>query len=595
MTDEARGKVYSKDYWDIVLGQVRRRPSAMIALGLLVLLYAVAIYAPLLANDRPFLFEGTDATAYKKARRELLPVTAGLLATAKGGEAAFDATLAAEEARGAALSGKERDEWLRQREQRVRTFDDELATERQALALRLDAMRKQLAPSDRGPLDELSEAADEVVALSLSDDLAGVEARAASVEALAQRARSECDVAKEGGTEGVVLVPFREFPALQSITGAELYFMALWALVLSFPLWNTLVNRVFLGGRRDRIRRARRPKLAAMALLPLLAVPLASEQAGGDGLLSSGYKAGLASGAMAATDAVFPPVAFGMAEQNLTEIFRPPTWAPSSRISEDGYYETGARSARVDEMTGMAIRGEVVDVRHAEPERNAAWRHPLGTDSLGRDILSRMIWGARVSLSVGLVSTLILVLIGTVLGSLAGFFGGWVDLVISRVIEVFQCFPVFFLILIVVAFVGQGILYIMLAIGLFRWTGVARLVRGEFIRLREQDFVVASEALGASSMRTIFRHVLPNALGPVLVSATFSVASGILTESALSFLGFGVKLPVPSWGSLLIESSSVEHWWIQVFPGLFIFLTVVLYNLFGEGVRDALDPRLKEA
>jgi len=153
---------------------------------------------------------------------------------------------------------------------------------------------------------------------------------------------------------------------------------------------------------------------------------------------------------------------------------------------------------------------------------------------------------------------------------------------------------VFFLILIVVSFVGASILNIMLAIGIFRWTGVARLVRGEFIRLRGQDFVVASQALGVRSLRTIFRHVLPNALGPVLVAATFAVASGILTESALSFLGFGVKLPIPSWGSLLVESRNPEYWWIQIYPGLLIFITVILYNLVGEGVRDALDPRLKE-
>ena len=212
---------------------------------------------------------------------------------------------------------------------------------------------------------------------------------------------------------------------------------------------------------------------------------------------------------------------------------------------------------------------------------------------LGRDIFTRLIWGARISLAVGLVSTLLLVTIGTFFGSLAGYYGGWVDTVLSRIIEIVQCFPVFFLILIVVAFVGPSILNIMLAIGLVRWTGVARLVRGEFIRLRGQEFVLASKALGVNDTRIIFRHVLPNALGPVLVAATFSVASGILTESALSFLGFGIQLPIPSWGSLLIESRSAEHWWIQIFPGLLIFVTVMLYNLLGEGVRDALDPRLR--
>jgi peptide/nickel transport system permease protein len=183
------------------------------------------------------------------------------------------------------------------------------------------------------------------------------------------------------------------------------------------------------------------------------------------------------------------------------------------------------------------------------------------------------------------------VVIGTILGALAGYYGGKLDMLISRVIEIFQCFPTFFLILIIVAFIGPSIINIMVVLGVTRWPGVARLVRGEFLRLRSQDFVVASEALGVPRRRTIFRHILPNALGPVLVAATFSVASGIITESALSFLGLGIRAPVPSWGSLLVESSSPEHWWIQIYPGLLIFLTVILYNLLGEGARDALDPR----
>ncbi|MBM3985375.1 MAG: ABC transporter permease [Planctomycetes bacterium] len=286
-----------------------------------------------------------------------------------------------------------------------------------------------------------------------------------------------------------------------------------------------------------------------------------------------------------------PPVAFGLAEIHDAEYFRPPTWHASAAISAEGYYERGTRAG--NPVQGFTSPPRPVEVRAGEPARNAGSRHPLGTDGLGRDLLARLVWGGRVSLSVGLVSTVLLVLIGIVVGALAGYCGGWVDLLLSRVIEVFQCFPPFFLVLIVVAFIGPGILNIMLVLGLTRWPGVARLVRGEFLRLRGQDFVVAAEALGARHRRTIFRHILPNAMGPVLVAATFSVASGILTESALSFLGFGVKLPVPSWGSLLTESRSPEHWWIQVFPGLMIFVTVVLYNLLGEAVRDALDPRLK--
>ena len=153
------------------------------------------------------------------------------------------------------------------------------------------------------------------------------------------------------------------------------------------------------------------------------------------------------------------------------------------------------------------------------------------------------------------------------------------------------CFPVFFLILVVVAFVGPSVLTIMVVIGAVQWTGVARLARGEFLRLRELDFVVAARSLGLTSARIVFRHVLPNALGPLLVAASFSVAAGILIESALSFLGFGIRLPTPSWGALINESKEAEHWWIHVFPGLLIFVTVLCYNLVGDALRDATDPR----
>ncbi|MDP6954915.1 MAG: ABC transporter permease, partial [Planctomycetota bacterium] len=192
----------------------------------------------------------------------------------------------------------------------------------------------------------------------------------------------------------------------------------------------------------------------------------------------------------------------------------------------------------------------------------------------------------------------LLTILGVIIGSLAGYFGGWVDILIMRTIEVLQSIPAFFLILLVMAFTDPAIIppifAIVIVIALIRWTGVARLVRGEFLRLREQEFVLAANALGFSSRRTIFRHVLPNAMGPIIVSAAFSVASGILTESAISFLGFGTQAPKASWGSLVNESQSPEHWWIQIFPGLVIFLTVTCYNLAGDAVRDALDPKLKD-
>jgi peptide/nickel transport system permease protein len=207
------------------------------------------------------------------------------------------------------------------------------------------------------------------------------------------------------------------------------------------------------------------------------------------------------------------------------------------------------------------------------------------------------LWGGRVSLVVGLLSAFLLTVIGVVMGSLAGYFGGWVDILIMRAIEILQSIPAFFLILATVSFIPPDrippIFAIVIVIALVRWTGTARLVRGEFLRLRDQEFVIASEALGFSNRRTIFKHVLPNAMSPVLVSAAFAVAAGILTESAVSFLGFGVQYPQASWGSLVNESKSPEFWWIQVFPGLMIFLTVTCYNLVGDAIRDAMDPKMK--
>jgi peptide/nickel transport system permease protein len=223
------------------------------------------------------------------------------------------------------------------------------------------------------------------------------------------------------------------------------------------------------------------------------------------------------------------------------------------------------------------------------------WAFPLGTDDLGRDVLARIFYGARISLLVGFVAVGISTLIGIVLGALAGYYGRWIDALIMRFVDIMLCFPSFFLILAVIAFLEPSIWNIMIIIGLTSWMGVARLVRAEFLSLRERDFVLAARALGARDSRIIFRHILPNAVSPVLVSATLGVAGAILTESALSFLGIGVQPPTPSWGNMLIAGKQTlgTAWWLSAFPGLAILVTVLGYNLLGEGIRDALDPRLK--
>jgi peptide/nickel transport system permease protein len=221
--------------------------------------------------------------------------------------------------------------------------------------------------------------------------------------------------------------------------------------------------------------------------------------------------------------------------------------------------------------------------------------HPMGTDTLGRDVLSRIIHGAGVSLSVGFVAVGISTLIGVILGSVAGYYSGAVDRIIMRFVDIMLCFPTFFLILAVIAFLQPSIYNIMIVIGVTSWMNVTRLVRAEFLSLRERDFVQAAISQGASDIRIIFLHVLPNAMAPVLVAATLGIAAAVLVESSLSFLGLGVQPPHPSWGNMLTEGKdNIEiAWWLSLFPGLAIFITVMGYNLLGEGLRDTLDPRLR--
>lgn len=224
-------------------------------------------------------------------------------------------------------------------------------------------------------------------------------------------------------------------------------------------------------------------------------------------------------------------------------------------------------------------------------------RHPLGTDSVGRDILTRMLYGGQVSLAIAAVSVLSNIVIGTVIGSLAGYFGGLIDNILMRLVDIVTSLPFLPIALTLVAVFGPSVKNLIFAIILTGWPGPARLVRGEFLSLRERDYVEAARATGAPAARIIFRHILPNAVPPLIVNATLGIAGIILAEAGLSYLGFGVKVPTPSWGNMLSEANNIvvltKLPWLWVPPGLMIFLTVLSVNFVGDGLRDAMDPRLK--
>jgi len=229
-----------------------------------------------------------------------------------------------------------------------------------------------------------------------------------------------------------------------------------------------------------------------------------------------------------------------------------------------------------------------------EPLEPPSNRHWLGTDKLGRDVMAGMIHGSRVSLSIGFVAVGIAVMIGVFLGAIAGYFGSWIDLTISRFFEIMLSIPTFFLLITIAALLPPSIYLTMLIIGATSWVSIARFTRNEFLRIRNLDYVTSAIALGASDRKVMFKHILPNALAPVIVSVVLGIAGAILIESSLSFLGIGVPAELVTWGSILQEASGATFaWWLAVFPGFAIFITVLAYYLVGEGLREVLDPRLR--
>lgn len=223
-------------------------------------------------------------------------------------------------------------------------------------------------------------------------------------------------------------------------------------------------------------------------------------------------------------------------------------------------------------------------------------QHPFGTDDLGRDELTRALVGGQISLAVGVLAVVLSLSVGVLFGATAGYFGGAVDSLLMRFTEAVIAFPQLFILILLAVFFGTSFATIVLLIGLLRWMPVARLVRAAFLQQREREYVLAARALGASTQRLMWRHILPNAIGPVIVAATLGVGGAILTESALSFLGLGIQLPTPSWGNMLriSQSTLTTAPWLALAPGTFVFLTILSINYVGDGVRDALEPRGSE-
>jgi peptide/nickel transport system permease protein len=232
---------------------------------------------------------------------------------------------------------------------------------------------------------------------------------------------------------------------------------------------------------------------------------------------------------------------------------------------------------------------DVLETRYLPP----SWTHPFGTDAFGRDLLSRALFGGRVSLSVGLLAVLLAMSIGTTYGAVAAYFGGVVDSVLMRIVDVVLAFPVFFLMLMLVGIFEANVIFLVLILGLTSWTGTARFIRGEMLSLKEREFTEAARSIGLPSWRIIVRHQIPNALSPVLVQAALMVGGMIGAEAALSFLGIGIRPPTPSWGNMVSagKDALLVAWWIAFFPGALLAIVVLSFNLLADGLRDALDPK----
>ena len=529
--------------WGIIWRQFRKRKLAVFSAAAIWVLISVSIWAPFIANDRPLMFIGFNRQEYQESSR-----TARIMLN----------------------------QFI---EQKWKTSDepwfDWRRTQVEVMSLQLDLMGAQLADQEFEQLEQFRRQFYEAVGV---DDPEGVD--------LAVLKQQRTDLRQTFDARKVSF-QYRQFwPVFRSLSAIEVSFL-LWNLsIWLWPVWAKLFNLVLFKGDK-------RPTPAALRALMIVGLPVFASVIWSlvvpQRLDRTNYKeAVLSNQTDLATNAlvvfegvVWPPIHYGLDEDHLSRKFARPLLL-------------GQKEATEEESTDSPSPAKQGPTKNEEMGR---WDSPnwLGTDDIGRDILTRMIWGGRVSLTVGIVAVGIYVTIGIIVGAVAGYFRGASDMVISRIIEVVICFPSFFLILTIVAFLGPSIFNIMIVIGVTGWTGIARLVRAEFLRLAEQEFVLAGRALGYSPWRIIFKHVLPNAMAPVMVSATFGIAGAILTESGLSFLGFGITVPTPSWGGILSSGREAifRAPWLIYFPGTAIFVTITAYNLVGEALRDAADPRLR--
>ncbi len=579
--------VYGKSYGEIVVTAFRKNGGARVALWVAVAMLAMAALTPLLSNDRPFFARGTMPGEYRKSFNQLtkgayfniLGLTARLRDETEkfkkrvATEAEFIRRSNEEEARlviapitrlhQQSESNLEiRGRWSGREESLEELIALVTPEEKKVFDAAIERIIKDLPAVFQGLLD-IALSGVHVKLLELGDQLGpDAEQRAKDIEA---KIRAVADAGSLTGPdrkaalkavfeeakaafdpEKATLVTKTRFPLIESLDGMDVFFIlvTLLGFLLFGPLtWWKLKEIRPLG---------RRWKLTWMAILiPAAAVAGIWELAHDVKFQSVSYKRGVEDGSVTLTSSLWPPIRYRYDE--VPEL--PPGVTPPTA-----------------------------------PDRH----HWFGTDFMGRDLASRMMWGSRISLSIGFVSAGIAVAIGMILGVLAGYYRGWVDMALSRLIEIMLCFPSFFVILAVIAFLPPSIYNVMIVLGLLGWMSIARLQRGEFLRLMGQDFIVSAKALGAKDRRTMFRHILPNALAPVLVSASFQIASAMLTESGLSFLGLGVQEPATSWGQILYTGrTQLTNWWTFVIPGAAIFVAVTCYNLVGDGIRDAVDPRLK--